>query len=116
MKKKLKNSTTRRCPNCKYYLESFEEDYLAIGSPLVECSKCSRMVILTNINEWELLDLYDRVSRMLIHISTCFFWGFAFALLLPAISLTINHVSRTPVISNEVFKIIVITSSAVSVF
>lgn len=111
---KLQNSVARICPNCKYILKNFEEDYLAIGPPFVECSNCSRIVVLGYISEWELLDSYDRVYRIFTHICTSFFWSISFAVLLCCIPLTINYFNDTPFFSNEAFKNIVIFSCVIS--
>jgi hypothetical protein len=73
------------------------------------------MVILDNVSEWELLDPYDRVSRILTHICTSFFLSAGIAVLFCAIPLTINHVNDTPLFSNEVLRIIAIISSTISV-
>lgn len=111
---KLKNSVSRRCPNCKYYLENFKREYIAVGCPLVECSKCSRVVAFGHITEWELLDSQERASCIVVHMYTCFLWSACFAALLCGIPLIINHFKEIPIFSNEVFRIIVTTSCIIS--
>lgn len=84
-----------------------------MGCPLVECSKCSRVVAFGHISEWELLDSRERASCIVVHMYTCFLWSAGFAALVYGIPLIINHFKGTPIFSNEVFKLVVVAGSII---
>lgn len=77
---------TRKCPNCKYTLENSQRDYIAIGSPLVECPKCLTSILLDNVNEWYWLSFLQKTKYIFIHIYTNFFWGIGMCFVLYGLS------------------------------
>jgi len=76
---------TRRCPNCKYVLERMARDYIAIGNPFITCPKCSQIITLDHVNEWDDLGFWWKVRYILTEIYTCIFWSMGVVLLLSAV-------------------------------
>jgi len=66
---------TRKCPKCKYPLETLQRDYIAIGPPFTYCPRCGIPILLDHITEWDLMNLDGKLYHIIVHCWTCFFYG-----------------------------------------
>ena len=89
---------TRKCPQCNFVLERMARDYVAVGSPFVECPRCGATIRLDHVEEWDSKDFSSKLYFLFIHAYTCLFWSFAvtivplFLILIPAITVRLEDV------------------------
>lgn len=70
------------CGNCGHVLQRWEGKWIAIGCPLINCPKCGSGLRHPNVNEWESLDIIQKLGHFTTHLYTSLLYGLGIVVVL----------------------------------
>lgn len=110
----------KSCPECKSVLEGWHTDFRKFGMPLVVCENCRTVIKKDNVNEWELMSIFQRIDFIGSLIITIIALTIGLCILLALISYVLIggdqlFIYKNPIPPSEIFTNFTLLSYAIFV-